>query len=75
MRDRRLCRWYVAMCAGSTFAILDGCPLPDRYFENTTRLVTVVIADQILSNVLSELLGIDLNGTDGTGDPATGDGG
>ncbi len=68
MRDRRLCRWYVAMCAGSTFAILDGCPLPDRYFENTTQFVTAAIADEILSNVLSELLGIDLGGDGSTGD-------
>ncbi len=72
MRNRRLCRWYVAICTGSTFAILSGCPLPDRYFENTTQLVTVAIADQIISNVISELLGIDLNGTDGTGDPGDG---
>ena len=72
MRNRRLCRWYVAICTGSTFAILSGCPLPDRYFENTVQLVTVTIANELVSNVISELLGIDLGGT---GDATNGDGG
>ena len=72
MRNRRLCRWYVAICTGSTFAILSGCPLPDRFFENTVRSLTATIADQFVSNVISELLGIDLGGT---GDAANGDGG
>ena len=75
MRDRRLCRWYVAICTGSTFAILSGCPLPDRFFENTVRSVTATIADQLVSNVVFELIGIDVSGTDGTGDAANGDGG
>ena len=72
MRDRRLCRWYVAMCTGSTLAILSGCPLPDRYFENTTQLVTVAIADQIISNVVCGLLGLDDSCPGGA---ANGDGG
>ena len=72
MRDRRLYRWCAAICTGSTFAILSGCPLPDRFFENTARSVTAIIADQLISNVLFELTGIDVSGT---GDATNVDGG
>ncbi len=75
MRNRRLCRWYVAICTGSTFAILSGCPLPDRFFENTVRSLTATIADQVVSNVILELTGIVLGDASGTGDATDGDGG
>ena len=75
MRDRRLCRWYVAICTGSTLAILSGCPLPDRFFENTVRSVTATIADQLVLDVVFDLTGIDLGGAGGTGGAANGDGG
>ena len=69
MRDTPRGRWITLFFTGSMFALLSGCPLPDRFFENTVRSVTATIADQLVANVILELTGIDII------DPGAADGG
>ena len=63
MRNTAGSRWVSILFMGSSLAILDGCPLPDRFFENSVRSFSAAIANQLITEAVLDILGVDVSGT------------
>ena len=74
MRSTPNSRWTAIVLTGSVFSLLSGCPLPSRYFEQTTQAISTTLADQLVSQVILDVFGIDISDAFNGGD-TTGDGG